>query len=568
MITTHETVKKGIAGIKELFGQSSVYGSTKENFGTYRPLTMSLFAVEWNFFKDNPFPYHLVHVLLYAFLCMTIFTVLKQLLQEYHPLLPFVSTLFFVSHPVHTEVAANIKSADEILSLLFCLLALGAGINYVSTSRIKFGILSLIAFFAGLLSKESSATFLLIIPLSAFLFLSASRKQLFVLFSFYALAMAVYFLMRNAALDPSPPIGLVNNSLAGASDFSLRYGTVFVILLKYLLFLFFPHSLSWDYGYNQIPLVNFANPIAIISLLIYLTIGTVALKGIFRFSNSKVSKLISFCILFFLISLSVSSNIFILIGSTMAERFLFTPSLGFCIFLSFILIKFLKINSLNLHLKLIPLVIIIALYSCKTFTRNADWKDNLTLFGSAVNVCPNSYRVNSSFAWESVLAAERAVSPEEKKKYYRDAVIYYNKATAIYPSMESDWYNCGVAQSNLGNIAEAEKMYLYALRVNPKHRNSHYNLAGIYMNRKDYPNALKHFSEIYQTEPAFMDVAFKIGLIHHLSGSPQAAIPYYEQYYKNNPTNKDVINNLMMAYNAVGNIEKANEFAQKLQHLR
>lgn len=499
---------------------------------------------------------------------MTILTVLTKLLKNYHPLLPFISTLIFVAHPIHTEVTANIKSADEILSLLFCLLSLSAGMNYVTTPKIKFIILSFVAFFAGLLSKENSATFLLIIPLSLFLFSHVSYKQLLTLFSFHAFALTFYFLMRNAALDPSPPIGLVNNSLAGASDFSSRYGTVFVILLKYLSLLFFPHPLSWDYGFNQIPLVNFGNPVAIISFLIYLILGIVALMGIFKFSNQATYKLISFCILFFLISLSISSNIFVLIGSTMAERFLFIPSLGFCIFLSFIMIRFLKINSLNINFNLTPLVLIIGLYSYKTFTRNADWKNNITLFGSAVNVCPNSYRVNSSFAWESILAAEKTTNPDEKKKYYRDAVTYYNKATAIYPSMESDWYNCGVAQSNLGKIVEAEKMYLYALRVNPNHRNSHYNLAGIYMNKKDYSKALIHFADIYKTEPDFMDVAFKIGLIHHLSGNPQAAIPYYEQYYKSNPNNKDVINNLMLAYNATGKKEKASALAIRIQKMK
>src|ERR1035437_1418736 len=87
MIANHTTVQKGFKGIKELFGQSSVYGSTKENFGTYRPLTMSLFALEKQFFGNNSTAFHFVQVLLYAVLCVVIFVLLKKLfvLTPPHP---------------------------------------------------------------------------------------------------------------------------------------------------------------------------------------------------------------------------------------------------------------------------------------------------------------------------------------------------------------------------------------------------------------------------------------------------------------------------------------------------
>jgi tetratricopeptide (TPR) repeat protein len=569
MITNHETVKKGFEGIGALWRKSSVYGSTKENFGTYRPLTMSFFAIEYSFFKKNPFFYHFVHVLLYALLCVIIYFLTQSLFKNisFRRELGWMASLLFVAHPIPTEVGANIKSVDEILSLLFCSLALLAGIKYAETSKTKFAAISFFAFLSGLFSKENSVTFLLIIPLALFLFSKANKKQIFLLCSLHAIALVIYFIMRNAALDPSPPIGLVNNSLAGATSPSTRYGTAFFILLKYIGLLFFAHPLCWDYGYNQIPLVSFTNPIAFFSVILHFSMGTYAVFQISR-STSQIQKLIAFCIMFYLLSFSISSNIFVLIGTTMAERLLFTPSLSFCILIAFAILKLFRTNPFLINLNFFPLFLILGLYSCKTFSRNADWKDNLTLFESALKVCPNSYRVNASYAWESILAAEKAQHAEEKKKRYENAVIYYQKAVAIYPNMENDWYNCGVAYSNLGQLTEAEKMYTYALRINPKHRNSHFNLAVIYMNRHDYASALKHYSAIYETEPHFMDVAFKIGLIHHISGNVQAAIPYYEYYYKNNPTNRDVINNLAVAYKAMGNNEKAAEFANKLQLMK
>lgn len=569
VITNHETVQKGFSGITELFGQSSVYGSTKENFGTYRPLTMSLFAIEKQFFGNNSSAFHLVQVLLYAVLCAVIFILLKKLLKDYHPLLPFIAVMLFAAHPIHTEVTANIKSADEILSLLFCSLTLSFAIKFSETSSKKFLGISFFFFFCALFSKESGATFVLMVPLALYFFTAVSRKNILTITAVHAFAILIYFLARTSALDKTPDgVALINNSLAGAQSFSEHYATIFVILLNYLKLLFFPHPLCWDYGYNQIPLVGFGSPVAIISVLVYLTMGVYAVFILIKKSShkSQVTSLVSFCILFYLIGLSVSSNIFVLIGSTMAERFLFTPSLAFCVLLAFALIKVLKIESFNL--KLIPLVIILALFSYKTFSRNKDWESNLTLFAKGTEDCPNSYRTNTTFAWESVLAGEKEKDKVKKKIHLQDAVTYYQKGLAIYDKVEADWYNYGVSNSNLGNVEEAVKAYQRALAINPTHRNSLYNLATVYLSRKDFQNSLNYFLRAYEIEPDFMDIAFKTGLIYHMSGQPEQAIPYYERYWKNNPNNKDVMNNLSMAYQRVGEKEKAIELTNRLQQLK
>jgi tetratricopeptide (TPR) repeat protein len=215
--------------------------------------------------------------------------------------------------------------------------------------------------------------------------------------------------------------------------------------------------------------------------------------------------------------------------------------------------------------KLFPLIIILGLFSYKTFSRNKDWESNLILFGQGAKDCPNSYRTNTTFAWESVLAGEKETDKEKKKMHLQNAVSYYQKGLAIYPNIDADWYNYGVSNSNLGKVDEAVNAYKRALAINPKHRNSLYNLATIYLSRKDFKNALDCFLRAYEIEPDFMDIAFKVGLIYHMGGNPQEAIPYYERYLKNNPNNKDVINNLSMAYSSLGQKEKANELFMRIQ---
>ena len=50
-----------------------------------------------------------------------IFLIFKflNLLWSYETFIPYLATLLFAVHPVHTEVIANLKSRDEIFSLIF-----------------------------------------------------------------------------------------------------------------------------------------------------------------------------------------------------------------------------------------------------------------------------------------------------------------------------------------------------------------------------------------------------------------------------------------------------------------
>src|SRR5438132_954851 len=73
--------------------------------------------------------------------------------------LPLIVTLLYLSHPVHTEVVANIKSRDEILAFFFAVVCLYLLIRHSeSKSRLSLAA-SVLAFFAALLAKESIITF-------------------------------------------------------------------------------------------------------------------------------------------------------------------------------------------------------------------------------------------------------------------------------------------------------------------------------------------------------------------------------------------------------------------------
>ena len=108
----------------------------------------------------------------------------------------------------------------------------------------------------------------------------------------------------------------------GAGFWTARLTAVKVIG-KYLWLLLWPSRLSCDYSYNQIPLFTWGDWKALAAVAACVALAAVAIVCYRR------SKPVFFFIAFFFAALAPTSNLAILIGTIMAERFLYLPSIGF-----------------------------------------------------------------------------------------------------------------------------------------------------------------------------------------------------------------------------------------------
>src|SRR5439155_22255608 len=97
---------------------------------------------------------------------------LLHLLREHilpeSPYTAFVASVIFLAHPLHTEVIANVKSRDEILSFLFIVLTFIALCRSRQTKRSSHLASGLFSYFLALLSKEYAVSLIALIPLFLF----------------------------------------------------------------------------------------------------------------------------------------------------------------------------------------------------------------------------------------------------------------------------------------------------------------------------------------------------------------------------------------------------------------
>ena len=200
-----------------------------------------------------------------------------------------------------------------------------------------------------------------------------------------AVPVAIYFYVRSRVFAgvAARPFPFTDNPLVGSEFWTARLTAVKVIG-KYLCLLMWPRDLSCDYSYNQIPLFHWGfGDCAALAVC-----AAAAAAAILCYRRHRA---VCFFIAFFFAALAPTSNLVILIGSIMAERFLYLPSIGFAGCLVWAIYR-------RPRMAPAALVLICAALAVRTYARNLDWLDDRSLWTSATERSSASYKTHLHLA--------------------------------------------------------------------------------------------------------------------------------------------------------------------------
>ena len=486
---------------------------------------------------------------------------LRKLVGNANPIFPLAITLLYIALPLHTEVVGNIKGRDDLLAFLFGILSMYYFLRYSSEQSGGLLLTGSGFYILSLLSKESSLMFLFVIPLMIFLFTKASRKNQLMLGVILAIITAGWLLLRYTIIHSMPnPVdkgvfSTLNNSIVSTDDIFSRLATGIYLQLLYLFKLVIPFPLSHDYSYNQIP------PIRILSVQFLLSVLILTAVGVALFRSYRRNKLIFFGILFYFLTIATVSNILIYIGATFAERFLFTPSLGFSIVSGTLLAKFLKkvkekdslshLLSENKSYTAI-LVLILVIYSAITINRNTDWKDNLTLFSTDVLTSPNSARSHYNYGSELMAVSGGEKDELKKKEMLRVAIIELKQAIAIFPSYVDAFNNLGNVYSSYNKRDSAVYFYGRTLKTDSNYMKGYFNLGINYYSMGRFADAIPLLARYAQFRPEAPQIYFYIGNAYGNIGKFDEAIVNLEKNLSLNGENLETLILLGKAYGFKG----------------
>ena len=568
-------VKQGMSSFPLILKTSYRFGYRASDDELYRPLPLMIYATLWQFFPGNPFPFHLLNVLLYAITGLVLFNLLKKIFKDIHPLLPFVASLLFIAHPMHTEVVANIKSLDEILSFLLVLLTVGLLFRYIENKKAANLFLSWFLFFLAFLCKEGTIVMLAVIPLILVMFSNASRGIIIQISLLFTSAAILFLALRANALGglaTGKKFMLQENILVSAPDIGIRLATVFYVIFQYFRMMLIPYPLSCDYSFREMGLSSWSELIPWISLILYSAITVYALMSF------RKNKIVAFAILFFLGTIVLYSNLLMTIGSLLAERFLYVPILGFTIFVSWLLMKLMNVKQSTLDKKSgdlifnrqnqkLLVIVVILLIPCSyiTIARNADWKDTVTLFSKDIVKAPESALLNYNYANE--LKAELAArEPDIRKKntILEKAVIHYQKALEVYPGYDEVLEQLGLAYYYLGNDSDAFNFISKAIEADPLRSTAFNSLGTWYFEKaKNYEKALELYLYAVQLNPNYIDGWRNTGAAYGTLGQLEKAIDAFKRVLLLDPQNVTVLNFMSQTYKSLGDQINADVYAQK-----
>lgn len=534
--TDNVYTKKGLEGLKDIFTHDAFEGYFGEtgakilSGGRYRPLSIATFAIEYEITRkikgdkrehitnqniiiglDDPYLSpglsHFINVLLFAITCCLLYYFLLMILPSrganIFSSIAFIATLLFAAHPIHTEVVANIKGRDEIMSLLFSLLAVVCALIFLYRNKYVYLCLGALCFFFGLLSKENAITFLAIVPLTYFFFTNAKVKDYGVSIGVYVLPVVAALLLRSAfthqtiAQDSNE---ILDNPFLFATV-TQRYATIGYTFLRYYRLLLFPHPLTHDYFFNQIPYVDLGDLGFLIGLVI--TISLLA----FALANIKGKAVAAYAILFYFITFSIVSNVLFTVGALMNERFIYMSSLGFCLLLAIGLIKLKDRLKITTTAFFSIVTVTLSLYSFKTITRNMDWANDPTLIKNDTKWSPNSAKIQASLANELTIEADKEQDLVKKNTLLDSAIVHINEALRIYPARANNWVILGNAVYRKNHRTE-EAIPIYEKAATGDIYPAFYALAIMYNNAGNAQKAKENLTKAFAVDQSKSDCAF------------------------------------------------------------
>ncbi len=606
VITENQFTRKGLKGLGDIFANDSFTGFFKikkdlVQGGRYRPLSIATYALEYHFFGEKPSVSHLINIMLYALTGMMIWLVLIKIFEGFShsrfiESLPLFAALLFIGHPVHTEVVANIKGRDEILALLFSLTALFLAIKYAEGPKIHLIVLTSLCFFMALLSKENSVTFLILIPVALIIFKNPGSKKIAWMVFSLAIVTLTYFIIRmqvSGRLKSDIPDELMNNPFLNASP-GQKPATIIFTLGIYIKLLILPHPLTFDYYPYHIGLQEW-NLLIVLILVLYLALLSVSallLAGNAR--KNSITSILTFAVFYYLITLFLVSNIPFNMGTFMNERFLYFPSLAYCIILAWLIIAISKKFKKKKYIGIACLSVILFLYGCKTINRNKAWKDNYALFTTDVKTSKNSAKSNCSAGGVIYEASLKVSDQREKMHMLHAASTYLGKAVSIHNRYVDAWQLLGNVSYETGNYSRAFDCYLKVLEINPKDAitwqnvevvlnkydsienkilickkllqinpdsySINYILGNLYGKHKNNLSlSIEYLTKAYDINPESFEVCKDLGVAYGMSGKFNNSLYWFKRALMLNPDDADIYINMGITYYNLGDMNKSNQ---------
>ncbi len=536
---------RSLANIPSFFTSPRMLAANDPGWGTliFRPLRTISYALDYAVFGLRPWGFHLTSLVLHMAACVTVYFVALALFEV--PAVALLSSVAFAIHPVHVEAVSWISSRADIIGIIFLNLSLLTYFRYGRTGARVYLAVSLVLSFLSYLGKET------MIPLPGFIILYdyatrnkrpikdlvMSKLPAWVLFSAVCFG---YLVLRFYAT------GRMDSTMGwwGGTAYSN-----FLMMAKatatYMWLMVFPFNLTLHYLVR--PVHTVFDPWVIVSLLAIVSSFALIIW------TYTVNRFVFFSLAWFYLALVPIANIVPISFAMMAERYIYMPSMGPIMALSYgVYALYRKAESrgiLETRAVIVGVAAMALAYSVVSVNRNRIYKDNFDFYAEAIRTAPNSapsYNGLGDRYFES--------------KDYKNALVNYEKALALDPNYADAFMGEAYSYMHTGDMARAIQYGEQAARLRPRSSLIRYQLGNIYRDAGYLERAAMEWDEAVRLNPADSQAYNNLGAYYQLTGNYAKAIEMFEKSIRYNPFNTETYYNAGVVYEIQGDRAKAREY--------
>jgi len=525
---------------------------------TYRPVRTASYAFDYALSGLDPWGYHLANTTYHALAAVAVYLIARALFGGVRPAL--LAALIFAVHPVQTDAVTYMSGRRDVLSGLFVLAGFYAFVRYRATGRLGYLAAVLPLYLLAFFSKESG----IILPVLCVAYdvlrhlrTSGDREPLRPRSASWTIPFKEIGAAITGAVSEARWLYLSGAVLAGGfTAYVLLFvrgtwqrtyhgGSLWMTLLTmarvvrhYLTLMVWPATLNADYSYNAFPVTTSSGDLQAwlaVLLLVVLWYGILA--------TARRRPIAAFGGAWFFLALLPMSQI-VPHHEMMAEHYLYVPIAGFALAVTGLLEPYL--SEVRRARTLYPVcLIVVVLLAARTIWRNADWRDQLTLWRTTVETAPESARARNNLAGaylqlhqltaaEEQLEAALRIRPDFAAARANLGKLYLDRgdldaAEQALRSALTDGADgkedaiprlwLGVVYARKGEIAEAEQQF-QAAAARPPYDAYAYNNLGVLLARAGRPDeAAGMFREAARRMPALAEAGDNLARLSRMEGA-------------------------------------------------
>ncbi len=484
----------------------------------YVPLTTLTFAIEYQFFHFDPFVYHFDNLILHLGVVLLVFwfASLCGLTQRG----ALFAAMVFGLHPIHVESVAWVTERKDVLCSFFYLAALCFYIHYLRSKRTILFFAVILLSLLSVLAKPMALSLPLVLLVCDYFFQRYLNRRVIFEKLYLGIILSPVVWMTYLSHVRLPGSSVMESVLVWVWCFIFYIKKFFIPYDFFLLYKLPKPILISNFSYGEAAVIFI--------LVLWALFNFHRLRWlIFAFAFYAAS-------IFFVLRFDNASD-----ANVVADRFMYIPSVGFCLLLGVayeaILIDFPRLEKLNkgfyksrftiAAIHSIILAVLIGLF-IETSSQIRVWRNGITLWEHQLKYRPavaealvynklaaayseetgfkrlvNAHRGSlKRFASKQILLGTTDRNVIEK---IQRVMLLYKRAIKIKPDYDEAYYNLGRLYGEMDMPQTAGRLYQAAIRINPRYIDAYLAIAKTYEQLGDAGQAVATYWKALAVYPEY-----------------------------------------------------------------